>query len=215
MSARPAATAGVRRDDIESRSIVLASGSETRAKLLQAAGVPFLVDPAAVDEAEVKHSLRHAGVSAADMADHLAELKARQVGRRHPGRTVIGADQVLECDGKDFAKPADLAAARRQLQELRGKCHALLTAVVAMRDDTRLWHHRDRSVLTMRPFTDEFLDGYLKAAGASALQSVGAYQLEGLGAQLFAGVQGDHFAILGLPLLPLLHFLRENREIPA
>jgi septum formation protein len=145
----------------------------------------------------------------------LAELKAQRVARRHPGSLVIGADQVLECDGILFDKPSDLAAARSQLMALRGREHRLLSAVVLVRDGERVWHHVDRANLTVRDFSADFLDRYLRSAGDAALSSVGAYQLEGVGAQLFAAIDGDYFTILGLPLLPLLDILREQGILPS
>jgi len=191
-------------------SVVLASASSARAALLRAAGIPILVDAAAIDEAEVKTSLRAAGADAAAVAEALAELKAQRVARRHVGSLIIGADQVLECDGVMFDKPLEPAAARAQLLALRGRRHRLVSAVVLVRDGVRIWHHVDRAELTMREFSTGFLDRYLDATGEAALSSVGAYQLEGVGAQLFAAVDGDYFTILGLPLLPLLDILREQ-----
>ena len=196
-------------------TIVLASASPARAALLRAAGIPIRVDAAAIDEAEVKASLRAVGAEPAAVAEALAELKAQRVSRRHPGSLVIGADQVLECDGVLFDKPTDPAAARNQLLTLRGRRHQLVSAVVLSRDGQRVWHHVDRANLTMRDFSAGFLDQYLRAAGEAALSSVGAYQLEGVGAQLFARIDGDYFTILGLPLLPLLDILREHGVLPA
>ncbi|MGE0119315.1 MAG: Maf family protein [Dongiaceae bacterium] len=189
--------------------LVLASASAIRAALLRAAGVPIIVDAAAIDEAEAKASLRTAGAGAAATAEALAELKAQRISRRHAGALVLGADQVLECNGILFDKPADPAGARRQLLALRGRQHRLVSAIVLTRDGRRLWHHLGRASLTMRDFSETFLDEYLRAA-ASAPSSVGGYQLEGLGAQLFADIDGDYFTILGLPLLPVLDILREH-----
>jgi septum formation protein len=194
-------------------AVVLASGSVTRARLLQAAGISFATDVPAIDEAEVKHSLKAAGATSAVIAETLAELKAQRISRRHPGALVLGADQVLDCAGLVYDKPDDLAAARRQLLALRGRRHELISAVVVLRDGARIWHHVGRAGLTMRDFSNDFLDRYLAAADAAVLSSVGAYQLEGPGAQLFQRIEGDYFTILGLPLLPLLDFLREHRVI--
>jgi nucleoside triphosphate pyrophosphatase len=195
--------------------VVLASASAVRAALLRAAGIPIQIDAAAIDEAEVKASLQAERATSAAIAETLAELKAQRVSRRHAGRLVIGADQVLDCDGVLFDKPADLAAARGQLLALRGRRHQLVSAVVLERDGQRLWHHVDCAELTMRNFSTGFLDRYLQSAGQAAVSSVGAYQLEGLGAQLFAHVEGDYFTILGLPLLPLLDILREHGILPS
>lgn len=190
--------------------IILASGSATRRTMLENAGVPFVVETAPVDEAAVKQAMRAETDNPARVAEVLAELKAARVSARHPGAIVIGADQMLECERHWFDKPADRDEARAQLLALRDKSHRLVSSVVAVRDGQRLWHHTDAARLDMRRFSDAFLDDYLDRAGAAVLSSVGAYQLEGLGAQLFRAVEGDHFTILGLPLLPLLDFLREN-----
>src|SRR5262249_265994 len=139
-----------------------------------------------------------------------AELKAQRIARRNPGALVIGADQVLDCDGTLFDKPADAADVRRQLLLLRGRRHELVSVVVVARDGVRPWHHVGRAALTMRHLSRGFLDAYLKVAGGAVLAWVGAYQVEGVGAQLFARIDGDYFTILGLPLLPLLDFLREQ-----
>lgn len=195
--------------------VVLASASPTRAALLRGAGIPIQVDAAAIDEAEVKASLLAAKAAPSTVAETLAELKAQRTARRHAGRLVIGADQVLECDGTLFDKPPDLAAARVQLLALRGRRHRLVSAVVLVRDGQRLWHHVDHAELRMRDFSMDFLEHYLDSAGGAVLSSVGAYQLEGMGAQLFAGIDGDYFTILGLPLLPLLDILREQGVLPS
>ena len=194
-------------------SLVLASASPTRAMLLRNAGLAVTIDPAAVDEDAAKESLRAAGAGPAAAATSLAELKARKVSLRHPGALVLGADQLLDCDGTWFDKPEDLVAARRQLLALRGRRHVLYSAAVAVEDGLRLWHHVGDAGLTMRPFSDRFLDDYIDRAGSDLLGSVGAYRLEGLGVQLFAAIAGDHFTILGLPLLALLDFLRGRRVL--
>jgi nucleoside triphosphate pyrophosphatase len=190
--------------------LVLASGSATRARLLADAGLPILVDPAAVDEEEIRASFRAEGRDAAACAAALAEAKAVRVSARHPGALVLGADQILDCDGRWLEKPRDLDAARDQLTRLRGKRHTLITAAAVARNGAVVWHTSDRAHLTMRGFSDRFLDDYVAAAGNELMDSVGAYRLEGLGAQLFARVDGDFFTILGLPLLPLLDFLRDH-----
>ncbi len=188
--------------------LVLASGSAVRAELLQRAALDIVIDTANVDEAEIKAAFQGERRPAAECAIALAEAKASRVARRHPGALVIGADQMLVCDGTWFDKPRDLSEARAHLSALRGRRHELVSAVCVMRDTTRLWHFVDRPALTMRPFSDTFLDEYLALAGDAVLGSVGAYQLEGRGIQLFSRIEGDYFAILGLPLLPLLDFLR-------
>jgi septum formation protein len=148
-------------------------------------------------------------------AETLAETKAAKIAQTAPDALVIGADQMLEADGRWFDKPPTLAAARDQLLTLAGKTHTLPTAVVIMRGDQRIWHHVATPRLTMRAFGAAFVDRYLAEVGTKALSSVGAYQLEGPGAQLFDRIDGDFFTILGLPLLPLLAFLREQHVIPA
>ena len=188
--------------------LILASASASRAAVLRQAGLALSQIPAGVDEDEVKRSLGAEGADAAHVATTLADLKAQQVSRRHPDAFVIGADQMLECNGVWFDKPPDLDHARAHLVSLRGRTHELVTAAVVVRGGARLWQHVDRARLTMRPFSDAFIDEYLAAVGAEVCGTVGAYRLEGHGAQLFSRVQGDFFTILGLPLLPLLDFLR-------
>ena len=195
--------------------LVLASASKARRALLEAAGLEILTDPAALDEAAVKASLASEGAGSADIALALAELKALRVSPRHPGLIVLGADQILECEGQRFDKPEDLAGARAQLRALEGRRHRLISALVALRDGQRLWHYCGEALLTMRRFSEAFLESYLAAAGPAVLGSVGAYQLEGRGAQLFTQVEGDYFTVLGLPLLPLLDFLRLQGELTA
>ena len=145
----------------------------------------------------------------------LAELKAQRVSQRHKDALVIGADQMLQCGGIWFDKPADLDHARGHLIALRGKTHELLSAVCVVRDGEVLWRHLESAQLTMRPFSDAFIDEYLAAAGDAVCASVGAYQLEGRGAQLFSRIEGDYFTILGLPLLPLLGFLVNHGVVTA
>lgn len=204
-------------------ALILASGSATRARLLRDAGLDPEIARPAVDEDEVKASCRAAGATADETALMLAELKAGAVAQRADsgarragaGRFVLGCDQMLECGGAWFDKPADMAAARAQLLALRGRRHRLVTAAVLFHDGARIWHHVAQAELSMRDFSDAFLDSYLSLAGAAVLGSVGAYQIEGPGAQLFAGISGDYFSILGLPLLPVLAILREHGMVPA
>jgi septum formation protein len=188
--------------------LILASASTARRAVLAGAGLHFAVRPAAIDEAAIKHRAQAEGLDARAAALRLADAKATWVARQEPHALVIGADQILICGGKWYDKPEDLAAARRQLQALRNRTHELATAVVCHTGDRFLWQHVAQPRLTMRAFSETFLDAYLAVEGGRVLGSVGAYRLEGPGVQLFACVVGDHAAILGLPLLPLLEFLR-------
>jgi septum formation protein len=160
-------------------------------------------------------SLQASGDTVERVAEALAEMKAMRVAPRFPGRLVLGCDQMLECDGKWLDKAQDRNHARDQLKLLRGRSHHLVTSAVLVRDETRLWHHTDLAEMRMRAFSDAFLEQYIGRAGDEILRSVGAYQLEGLGAQLFERVTGDFFTILGLPLLPLLAILREHQVVRA
>ncbi len=193
--------------------LVLASGSATRRALMQAAGLRFTVHPTDLDEAALKSAMRAQRLDPGDAARRLAEAKAMAV--HDPDAVVIGADQLLVCQGEWFDKPADLAAARTQLLHLRGRSHELLTAVVCQRNGACLWQHLARPRLAMRHFSDAFLQAYLAAEGEAILSSVGAYRLEGLGLHLFDAVDGDHAAILGLPMAKLLSFLRESGIVLA
>jgi septum formation protein len=193
--------------------LILASASRARAKLLNKAGLDVTIEPAAVDEEEIKQASRAAGRSHIECALALAETKARRIADRYARAFVIGADQILVCDGVWFDKPLDLAMARAQLQVLRGRTHELVTAACVVQNGTLLWHTVSRPKLRMRKFSDRFLKDYLASEGSLILGSVGAYRLEGKGVQLFACVEGDYFAILGLPLLELLRFLRERGHV--
>ena len=187
-------------------SLILASASPSRRKMLINAGLSFDIEPAGVDEEEITRSL---GAKAApqELATTLAEMKAVRVSSKHPDAVVIGADSTLACNGRLFDKPPTMDAARKQLLALRGQTHELFSSVVVARGGARIWHWAERGRLTMRSFNEAFIDAYLARAGKDVLTSVGAYQLEGLGAHLFTRVDGDYFTILGLPLLPLLSFL--------
>ncbi len=193
--------------------LILASASPSRAAVLRHAGLAARSEPAHIDEAEVKARLKAEGAGARVVAETLAELKAQKISRRRAGALVVGADQMLECEGAWFDKPVDLAQAAAHLGALSGRTHRLISAVCVVCDGVRLWHHVAEARLTMRPLSEDFIADYLLAVGPAALSSVGAYQLEGLGAQLFARVDGDYFAILGLPLLSLMDFLRHHGVI--
>lgn len=190
--------------------LILASGSAHRAALLTAASVPFRQVVSGVDEDDLKKAF-----NSKDLALHLAEAKAADVARNHPGSLVLGADQVLLCEGRSFDKPASRQDARSHLQALSGRTHTLETAVVVIRDNKKVWAHMERPALTMRTLSDDFIEHYLDAAGDGVLTSVGAYQVEGLGAQLFDRIEGDTFSIQGLPLIPLLKFLRSQGLMPS
>ncbi len=193
---------------LASDPLVLASRSAVRRTLLEAAGVPVEVHPADIDERGVETGVPPQATAA--VAALLARQKALAVAGLHPARLVLGADQVLALDAKLFTKPADRAAARAQLRALSGRSHELHSAIAFVRDATVVFEHVGTVRLTMRAFSDRFLDAYLEAAGSAATASVGAYQIEGLGIQLFERVEGDYFTVLGLPLLTALDFLRRN-----
>jgi len=193
--------------------LILASASEARATMLREAGVAVRIVPAHVDEEAIKQAFRAENVTPRDLADALAEAKARRVGASHPGALVIGADQVLVSEGTTFDKPRDRAEARAQLMALRGGSHELLSAAVIVEDGVPIWRHIGVARLTMRPFSDAFLDAYLDAEGDAVLSTVGGYRIEGRGAQLFARIAGDYFSILGMPLLEMLGFLRARKVL--
>jgi septum formation protein len=196
-----------------SKPLILASASPTRCRLLAAAGIEFQHEPASLDEEVVKQDFQSQGRSAIDCALALAEAKAMAVAARWPDALVIGADQILRCQGKWFDKPASVEDARTQLQLLRGLAHELVTAACAVADGGRVWSAANSTRLTMRQFSDEFLDTYLDAEGTAVLGSVGAYHMEGRGIQLFSGIEGDYFSILGIPLLDLIGFLRDYQVL--
>ncbi len=176
--------------------------------MLRQAGVRFEMVPAAVDEASVKAGMLAESATPRDIADALAELKAMRGAARLPDRFVLGSDQVLVCGGRMYDKPADLDEARNHLRALRGNRHELLSAAVLFEAGRPVWRHVGSAELTMRPFSDAFLEAYVQQQGDAILTSVGAYRLEDGGAQLFSRISGDIFTILGLPLLELLDYLR-------
>lgn len=193
--------------------LILASTSRIRGELLAKAGLTFEAVSPQVNETEMK---RHSpGLSPGNLAKKLATTKAVSVTNQNPGALVIGADQVLNLEGRAFDKPGSPDAARRQLMDLRGHRHVLETALTCARDGQIVWEHLGQAVLTMRDFSDEFLEDYLRKLGADVTTSVGGYKLEGLGIQLFDRIEGDYFTILGLPLLPLLEFLRREGVVPV
>lgn len=195
--------------------LILASKSPARAALLTGAGLTFDTAAPGVDEETAKAALIADGVGPREIADALAELKALRVSARRPGALTIGADQTLELEGELMDKAPDLATARAQLTRLRGKAHVLHAAVVVALDGRPIWRELKSARLKMRDFSDAYLDAYLDREGAHILGSVGCYRMEGEGVQLFSQVDGDHFTILGLPLLGLLDLLRRYEVVPV
>lgn len=193
--------------------IILASGSTARGEILRNAGLDFDVVPAAVDEDSVKNKMKLGGCTVAETAQALADLKARTVSELHTAAMVIGADQMLACNSTWFDKPKNLDGARRQLIELRGQKHELSSSVSVAQNGEVVFRHSVNSRLTMRYFSETFLDSYLQLEADNVCKSVGGYRIEGAGIQLFSSVTGSYFDILGLPLLPLLAFLRAKEII--
>ncbi len=188
---------------------ILASASAARQRVLSDAGLKFKVDPSDVDENIIKSEGLRNGAIPAEIAMELACEKARNVSARHSDVIVVGADQTLDYQGQLYDKPVNIDAARKQLNELVGQTHTLHSALAVVRDGVVLWHHVEDAHLTMRKIDETFIDDYLAAVGPDVLTSVGCYHIEGLGAQLFERIDGDHFTILGLPLLPFLGFMRQ------
>ena len=189
--------------------IVLASGSPFRRKMLADAGLVFDAEAPETDERAVESAVANAGMMPDDLALILAEAKALDVAARNPGALVIGCDQTLSLGDEVLHKPRDMEDARRRLLALSGKTHQLNSAVVLVRDQQVLWRHVGIARLTMRALDPGFVGRHLAQVGDKALSSVGAYQIEGEGIQLFEAIEGDHFTIVGLPLLPLLTKLRD------
>ncbi|MBJ6128019.1 Maf family protein [Microvirga splendida] len=191
-----------------SEKLLLASTSATRLTLLVSAGLPVETQGSGIDERAVEEAAAHEGLDPPSLAARLTAEKALAVSRRHPDRVVLGADQVLACDGQVFHKPADRGEARLQLERLAGREHSLHSAGALAVGGQIVERFSERARLTLRPLTDEAIDLYLDLAGPDVLKSVGVYQLEGFGIHLFEAVEGDHSTILGLPMLPLLAALR-------
>ena len=187
--------------------IILASGSASRRALLAGAGVEARSIKPNVDESAAKNAMRAEQLSVRDQAMRLAEMKAMKISAREPG-LVIGGDQMLNLDGEAFDKPFDLEGAAAHLRKLSGKSHRLETAIVIAENGELVWRHLARPKLSVRILTDQFIDAYVDRCGDALLSTVGAYQLEGMGAQIFSKIEGDYFSILGLPLLPMLDYLR-------
>jgi septum formation protein len=203
-----------------SAPLVLASGSAARRDVLQAVGLDPIIAPAAVDEDAVKASCKQAGLTAAETAEALAETKAKRVAAKYPDHYVLGCDQIMSLtmigeETRWFDKPGDKAELKGHLQAISGKTHHLETAAVLLYRGARIWHHVARPALTVRHLSDEFIDSYIAAGGEPLLSCVGGYQIEGLGPHLFSRIEGDEFSIRGLPLLPLLGFLRDRKALPA
>lgn len=194
-------------------TLILASASPFRSAMLKNAGIEFEAVAARIDERAVEQPLLEADLPPGDIAEVLAIAKAEEVSARKTGALVIGSDQVLSLDGEILHKVEDMEGARRRLLQLSGKTHHLDSAIALVRDGEMLWSHVERAAITMRNLTPEFVGRHLAEAGETVLSSVGAYQIEGVGVQLFEKIEGDFFTIMGLPLLPLLGELRRQNAL--
>jgi septum formation protein len=187
--------------------IVLASSSEIRAQLLRRAGLSIEVLPARIDETALKAALVGEGAGPRDIADTLAEMKARRISEKRPGRWVLGCDQVLDVDGRILSKPTDVDQAKAQLLDLSGRRHSLLSAAVLYESGEQVWRHVGQVRLTMHTLSEDFIEAYLSRNWDSVRHSVGAYKIEEEGVRLFSRIEGDHFTIQGIPLIEFLSFL--------
>lgn len=194
--------------------LILASGSRIRRTLLENAGLEIEVIPARVDESLLRQTLVSESVSSRDIADALAEMKALRISQKHPARLVLGCDQVLDLGGRILAKPESVEDARAQLREMRGRAHDLLSAAVICMNGAPIWRHVGRVRLTVRMFSDDWLESYLTRNWPDISESVGGYKLESEGVRLFSRIEGDYFTVLGLPLLDLLGFLTLRGDLP-
>ncbi len=199
----------------QARPLILASSSVTRQQMLRAAGLEFEIRPARIDEAMLRQSLAAEGAKPRDQADALADAKARKIADRNPAALVLGCDQILALNDRVFARPATPGEARAQLLDLRGKTHHLFSAAVLYDAGEPVWRHVGVARMTMRAFSDAWVDAYLSRNWPAISASVGAYQIESEGIRLFDRIEGDHFSILGLPLLPLLSYLALRGWIPS
>jgi septum formation protein len=195
--------------------LVLASTSPFRKQLLQQAGLAFSTAAPDIDEREIEARAEHQSLSPSELADVLGREKALAVSKTQAGALVLGGDQVMALGNTVYHKPKDLAAARAQLLSLRGATHVLNSSLALALDGKIIWSHVSRAEMTMRMFSEMFLDDYLDKVGDKILKSVGGYQIEGMGVQLFSAINGDYFTIIGVPLLPLMEKLRELDSVYA